>query len=432
MRNQDYTILELGRQNILSFRNYLPQEKLELIRGDDVNAFGLLTEDNEACGALMYTVYPNENVAYLDSICVDESLRDQGLGTMLFEAFEKRCELMGIRELDADVVIPVEEEAMCFFMARGFDDPVPGDRIYEFTGEDILTWLKDPRTESIRKKFLKDDKMAALSLAEVSADIRKKLPQLSYNPKLSYVVEGKESKNYCLADRDDDGNVMILDIRLDTQNSPAYFLFLRGVMANYANIIKKDGKLYIKATTDRRVDMIESLSFLGEFIYYTTLRLTKKLEDPIPESFAVPYGAFLIPRINGVSKMLSDFGEGYEHTVAYDSEGVGIHILRGRDKPDVYLQYELEDTENAGDYTLSLITGFYKPSLTASDFERISEWKEESDMCSFSEDEEHIFARAVILESEGLVNPDFLKTVLDGFMAEIDNMCGIHRLAMAE
>ena len=430
MGKQDFTILELGKQNILSFENYLPEEKPELIRNKNVTALGLLTEDNMACGALMFSAYPEEGTAYIDSICVDETLRGQGFGRMLFEAFENRCELMGIKELGARIVIPAYDDAMNFLFAMGFENAIQAERFYEFSKDEIMTWLKDPKTESVRKKLLKDNKKIGESVAKLSSDLRKKLPQIPYDPKLSFAVLGKESKNYCLADKDDDGNIIILKSKLDMNDSPGYFLFLEYVMANYVKDLTDSTKLYITVSTDRIAEIIESLSFLSEFTFSSTIYLAKTIGEEIPEGFEIPYGAFLVPRINGISKMLSDFG--YEHSVLYEAYNSSIHILREKDKQDVYLQYELSDTENADGYELSIITGFYKPGLTQEELERISRWKEESAMCSFTEDEKRIFVRAVIVESAGLVTPELLQTVLDGFMAEVDNLCGIDQLAIAE
>ena len=429
MKNQDYAIIDLTEQNILSFASYLPDDRLEWIFKENVAAYGLLKNKKTACGAIMFSFYPEEGAAYLESICVDESLRRCGLGTMLYEEFEDEVRTNNTAEIRARIIIPDEDNVRIFLEANGFNRFENGERYYEFTKDDIMTWLKNPKSENIRKTLLKDNRDIVVPVSKASGDLKKLLPNIPYNPDLSYMFKDKEKENYILADADDEGNIIILDIALDLDDYPEYFLFLESAMLHYTQKLSESGKLYITVTSDAEAELIESLSFKEEFEYSTRIDMAKTVSFNIPDFFDVPHSAFIVPRINGLSKMLSDFGEGYEHTVAYAGDNATINILRDADKPEVYLNYDLTDKGNAEGYELTMITCFYKSSLTKEQQEKFSKWREESAICSFTEDDDgHIFARAAIVEGKGLVSPTLLKAVLDSFMAEIDNMCSLDKL----
>ena len=165
------------------------------------------------------------------------------------------------------------------------------------------------------------------------------------------------------------------------------------------------------------------LTFIDEDNPIVSMR--KAIGDSIPREFEMPYGAFLITRINGLSKILSDFGDGYEHRVYSDMYDSSIRLIREDDKREVILRYSIDDTEDPGNwnYHLSIISGIPLKSLDAPEKERLSKWKDESSLISFSEDENGMFyARAEIIEGEGLTEPAVLKTVLDGFITELDEL----------
>ena len=429
MENNDYSIIALTEKNILSFKNYLPEDRLEWIRQKDVKALGLLLDKKTACGALMFSFSREEGFATLESICVDEKIRYRGLGSMLYEKFEDLVCQLGIPEINARIVIPADNDVRSFLEANGFDHSEIGERYYEFTKDQVIDWLKNPKAESLRKSLMKNKRNIATPVSKVSNDIKKLLPDIPHDPELSFVFDGKEKNNYSLADTDDEGNIIILNILLDMNDVPDYFLFLEAVMAHYAQMLSDDKKLYLTITSDREAEIAESLSFTDELEYYSRVDLVKTVLDVIPEKYEMPDLAFLTPRINGISKMLSDFGEGYEHTIAYAGDNATINILRGEDKPQVYLQYDLTDKRHAEGFELTIITAFNKDELNAQQLEKLSKWKDESVLCSFAEDDDgHIFARAALIEGKGLVNPAFLKTVLDSFMAEVDNLCGLEQL----
>ena len=430
MNNQNYSIIELDRENVMSFANYLPENKLEWVCKNNVVALGLLNERNRSCGALMYSFYPDEGTAYIESVCVSKSLREQGLGTMLYEDFEDRVYHMGIEEVGARVVIPAEGDAKCFLESVGFNRIEFGERYYEFTMDEIYQWLMNPKTLNIKKRLLKDSKKLAVAVAESLPEVRKNLPDIPYNPKLSYVFGGKEKKNCCLADADENGNIIIFNITLDMNDFPNYFIFLASAMERYIEHLSDDGKLYITVTTDRQDEILRALSFGHKFNYSCCVNMARTIGEKTPEKFEMPHVALLIPRINSISRMLSDFGDGYENTVTYTKGDAIINLVRSEDKPEIYLHYEVEDAENDEDFVLSMITCINKSELTKEQLESLSMWKEESILCSFTEDEDHLFASAAIIENRGPVSPELLKTVLDGFMREIDNLCTLDRLTL--
>ena len=432
MENKDYSIKKITRKNILSFENYIPENKLEMILERNTAAIGLVTGDNRTCGALMYSFYPDEGTAILESLCVDESIRRQGLGTMLYETFEEDVYQKGMEEIGAHLILPEQGDVQTFLAYVGFDNSEQGERYYRFTKGEIKEWLSNPTTEKIRKQNA-DVSGLAVSVSETKKGIRDLLPDIPYDPELSYVFWQKEKKNYFLADSDENGNIVVLKAELDVNDSPAFFMFAEAVMENYAKKLTDHGGIYITLTDERQTKILETLSYRSEISFSYGLDMAKTIEDGPGEKITMPHVAFLIPRINGLSKMLSDFGDGYEHSLTYTNQDAIISLLREDDRLPVYIHYEVADDDKAEEYELSIQTCIYRVDLTDEQIKRVSSWKEESSLCSFIEDDEgRIFVRAAVLENRGLTDPDFFKTVLDGFIAEIDNMCGTKLLNTAE
>lgn len=429
MGNQEYSIIELGTKNILSFKAYLQKEKLEWIRKENIGALGLVLDGNKACGALMYSFYPNEDTAYVESICVDKTLRNQGLGEMLYEAFEDKVYELGIIEAGARVVLPLESDYEGFLEAMGFNQSEPGERYYEFTASQLKSWLKDPKVEHIRKKCNKTGDEISVPASKFSAKVKAQFADIPYKPKLSFGLKGSAEKVYSLADSDEEGNILIQEIKLGETITSECLLFLQFVIAYYLKELTGEGKLYITVTTNKQAELLKTIALMDNPSYVACLNMAKTIGEDIPVRFEMNYGAFVIPRINGISKMLSDFGEGYEHFVTYLEEDSVINLFRDEGKRQISLHYEVEDTNNAEDYVLSMITCIDKDELTEEEKELIPKWKENSALCSFTEEPGgRIYARAAVIENDGLVDPNFFKAVLDGFMTEVDSLQGIDRV----
>ncbi len=135
--DQSYSILELNEENILSFAYYLPEDRLDEIGDEHVGGLGLVMDEVASCGALLYSIYPEEGTCYLESICVDKSRQKKGLGRMLFNALEELAAKEGCSEVDVKLYMPEEEDAKSFFESVGFNQYLERERFYEFMKEDL-------------------------------------------------------------------------------------------------------------------------------------------------------------------------------------------------------------------------------------------------------------------------------------------------------
>lgn len=78
-----------------------------------------MTEDNEACGILMYCMNDDDGSAFIESIYVDSEVRRQGGGTLLVKSFEETTK--GRARLAAVRIIPDnEDELKGFFGSLGY------------------------------------------------------------------------------------------------------------------------------------------------------------------------------------------------------------------------------------------------------------------------------------------------------------------------
>lgn len=89
----------------------------------------------------MYSTYPKNMICFLDSICVDESLREEGLGRMLYGALEEKMIAEGLQEIRARVVFPEEVEAESFLEAIGFDRLAEGELYYDIPLAELVLLL---------------------------------------------------------------------------------------------------------------------------------------------------------------------------------------------------------------------------------------------------------------------------------------------------
>ena len=418
----DLSVIGINPGNVMSFAPYIAAEKRDGIRRENVGGLGLIKKGRRACGALLYSLYPEKKTALIDSIFIDVSLREMGFGTMLYEAFEEDVLSRGYLQTGVHIVLPADEEARCFFLEIGFDRETEGEVFYELTREGLKNWLALPRTAALKKKSDRVKGHDALRTDKIRSSEKSFLPGIRYDEKLSFVEEGK--KNYVLADRDDDGNIIVLTYNLDWDDPVREFHFLEQVSRFYIEEISENGIIYITSVDEDSRRLISILAGNTRLRYSYSVDMAKSLADDIPEEFAVDESSFLIPRINGISRMLSDFGEEYSHEVYITSGSAVIELDRAFPKRPVSIYYEYDDTDPRTPYTLNLISGFGTSGLLEADRIKIDEWKKESTLVEVSEDEKEkmIYAKTSLVEGQGLSAPGSLKSVLDSFISEIDQL----------
>ena len=432
MQKSGVSILELNEKNILSFASYLPEDRLEDIRKREVGGFGLVMDDSLACGALLYSLHHAERTGILESICVDRTLRGKGLGRMLDEKFEQKARESGMKEAGVRVYLPLEEDAEAFFEAVGYEHSEPHEFFCEFRSADIMAWLVSPGSGKPRREE-KTDSLRITSVAKLPKKRKAALPEIPCDEELSFAAfDGSTLKACILAAGDDEGNVVVLQIKAEDQELTHLFPLLEQAFHAYLNVIADGGVMYLSLSLPEEQALADLLAKRKDISYSYSLNMAKTLTQEIPETFEIPYRAFLIPRINGISRMLSDFGEGYEHAVAAGADEVSIELIRGKEKQRVSLSYTLSDPENAFGYVLRIRSFIRQDLLNEEEKEKVERWRKESTMLSFSEDDRgELVPSVAMVEEEGLTDPVLLKEALDGFILELDHFESLDSIGKA-
>lgn len=428
MQRSDYSILEIHEKNILSFSPYLPEEDLNAICLENVGAMGLVQKQTASCGALMYSVYPDRGICFLDSICVDESIRGEGLGQMLYQALEEKMIAKGLREIRTRVVVPEENEAESFLEALGFEWLTEGELYYDIPLKELvrrLERMKDGMKKKEKGRNLKVLPVTKLSNADLAA-----LPHVPFERELSFVLADDRPAGYVLVSADDEEGIVIRELSLTDDSAANHRLLYEAVSKLYTAYDIEEVIHFIvdEGAVRQLLDMITRENEEKEISAGLVMR--KPISTDIPESFSMSSCALLIPRLNGIMAMLEDFGEGYEAEITALSDIAELDLIREEGKRPVSMFYEVADPKRAEGYDLHIISDLSVRDLSEEDREKVRKWMEESALVSFSQDEEeHLFISMVYPEMGGLIDPPVLKMLLDGFTEELDHLSALGHAA---
>ena len=425
MQNSDYSILELNEKNILSFSPYLPEELLEGIRLENVGAMGLVKDGTTSCGALIYSVHPENGVCFLDSLCVDESQREQGLGRMLYGALEEKMAAMGQKEIRTRVVIPEEETAESFFLAVGFNRSDALELYYDIPLKELVK-----RLEWMKSRMQDQKESRVIPVSRLSENDLQDMPKFPFDPELSFVIKAGKETGFILVSCEKPAGITIPGMTL-TEGTAANYRLFHAVVSKLYTAFDMNEVIHITVTEGQETEFLDLLlSEEGESDTSTGLVMAKTIGEDIPESFTVPASAHLVPRLNGILAMLEDFGEEYEAEILAGEDLAVLNLLRPEGKRPVSLYYEAEDPVRAEGYTLHLISELYLPLLSDEDQKKAAQWMEESSLVSFSQDEAgHVYISVVLPEADDMTDPAVLKEVLDDFLLELDTLSSLDRIA---
>ncbi len=420
-----YSIMELSKENILSFAYYLPEDRLEEILKENVGGIGLVMDGVASCGALLYTLYPEEGTCSVESICVDNSQRNKGLGRMLFNAFEEIVEKEGLGEVDVNLYMPEEDGAKSFFEAMGFNQYLERERYYEFSQEDLEEILSSTLKERKGKKG-----RIIRQVSQMSGGRKKPLSEIPYDENLSFVeMDQKDICQYILTSSDEKGNLTILASQLDMWDEENPVPLVREALSTYLETLPPDGILYVAAYDEQGARLMDMLAGEKEYSYSYVLEMAKTIGDASLEKIELKEIHTIIPRIQGLSKILEDLGDKYRHNLYVSEEDAIINLIREEGKLPVSLHYEVTEPETASAYTLKILSAIDLKELNARELDRVRHWQKESTMVSFNEDREgNLYVRTFLLEREHLTDPVLLKEVLDGFMLELDNFASLEQI----
>ncbi len=422
---KSYSIMELSKENILSFAYYLPGDRLEDILKENVGAIGLVMDGVASCGALLYSLYPEEGTCFVESICVDNSQRKKGLGRMLFNALEEIAEKEGLGELDVKLYMPEEDGARSFFEAMGFNQYLERERYYEFSQENLMEILSGSLKERKGKKG-----RIVRKVSELSGGRKKVLPEIPYDANLSFVeMDQKDICQYILTSSDEKGNLIVLASQLDMWDEENAVPLVREAMNSYLEALPPDGILYVTAYDEQGAMLMNMLAGEKEYSYSYVLVMAKNINDSILEVTDLKEIHTIIPRIQGLSKILEGLGDKYRHRLYVSEEDAIINLIREDGKLPVSLHYEVTEPETASAYTLKILAAIDLKELDARELDRVRQWQKESTMVSFNEDGVgNLYVRTFLLEREHLTDPELLKEVLDAFMLELDNFSGLEQI----
>ncbi len=426
---KSYSIMELNKDNILSFAYYLPEDRLEEILKENVGALGLVMNEVASCGALLYSLYPREGICLLESICVDSSQRRKGLGRMLFNAFEKIVEKEGLREVDVKLYMPEEYSVKSFLEALGFNQYLERERFYEFSQSNLLEILSHSLKENGKKKG-----RIIRRISQMSGRRKKIMEEIPYDEKLSFVeMDQKDVCQYILASSDEKGNIIILASQLDMWNEENAVPLVREAIDTYLEALPPDGILYVTAYDEQGAMLVGMLSGKEEYSYSYVLEMAKTISGAPSEEITLKEIHAIIPRIQGLSKILNDLGDKYRHNVYVGEEDAIINLTREEGKLPVSLHYEVTESETASAYTLKILSAIDLKELNARDLDRVRQWQKESAMVSFNEDGVgNLYVHTFLLEREYLTDPEFLKEVLDGFILELDSFSCLEQVLKSQ
>ncbi len=428
MQTSDYSIMELHEKNILSFSPYLPEDDLHRISLENAGALGLVKDGTSSCGALMYSVYQEEGICFLDSICVDESQRGQGLGQMLCQALEEKMISQGLREIRSRVVIPEENGAESFLEAQGYDWLAEGELYYDIPLKELVRRLEHMKGRM--KKGEKGRNLRVMQAAKLPREQLAALPKVPFDKELSFVLTDDRVVGYALVSAVDGEGVMIRELSFTYDSA-----------ANHSLLYAAVSQLYTTFDIEEIIHFTVAEGGIRQFLEIITgeneekeisvgLVMSKTIDVNIPEAFSISPSALLIPRLNGLMAMLAEFGEGYEAEITEAGGTAELDLIRPAGKRPVSVFYEVADPERAEGYDLHIISDLSLRDLSEEDQKKVGKWMEESTLVSFSRDEdEHLFIRTVYPEMGGLIDPPLLKTLLDGFTGELDHLSALDRIA---
>ena len=92
----EFGIIPLSTENIISFASYIPKEELYRITRENWFGFGAVTEDEKTCGLILAEERSGDEGALVEYLFVDETLRRQGIGRSLLTEMKNECTRRGL------------------------------------------------------------------------------------------------------------------------------------------------------------------------------------------------------------------------------------------------------------------------------------------------------------------------------------------------
>jgi GNAT superfamily N-acetyltransferase len=126
-KTTEFQLIMLNNENSSAFRPYVAAEYFGDLPKDTGYGVGLLTEDGRAAGAIACT--REGDALVINSVFVDETVRDRGAGTLLIDETKALSQKLGT-VLCARCAYPSQREIEAFFVKNGFRGPVAGNSLF--------------------------------------------------------------------------------------------------------------------------------------------------------------------------------------------------------------------------------------------------------------------------------------------------------------
>ncbi len=409
--------ISLTQSNILSFEQYIPQDQMQHIAEDDWYGLGVV-KDNIACGAAMLWYISKEKTAVLPYFMIDERMRGQGLGKILYNAVEELAVSIGANKLETRIFMPEQAEAQTLLIREGFENFTDEQWVLEVTGKLLMEYLSDEdasgRLKAASNKY--SDKIVPLK--KLTQSQKNEINASGMDDDLSFaIISGQKAGGSILVNRTEDGKPMITDFAVEPEFAPVSLALIAKCLLYIAKDIKKDGIFYIRAGRKKERDLLIELAgdyFSQAVLNYTCHSVKQIAEDDILREFTVSDEDFLLIRAQSVADMLAE--EDYE--VYFSSEdGGAISVSKpGTMLPELLMFYEWDGDEEHMAYRLVALSNL--PDMGGGVFP--SELIAQScAMVNISESDGKIVARAALAEYGGISDIDTIRSFIEEFWREI-------------
>jgi GNAT superfamily N-acetyltransferase len=148
-----FSAVKIGPDNGLAFRGYMTADILEGLLKRNRCGVGLMTEEGKAAGALAASF--EDGVLTIDSVCVDETVRRQGGGTLLINAAKSLARTLKAPSVGIQAPGGLLDTVLPFLSRCGFGEPERGSVIYtvniQKAGESGILDLLNAKAEPLKK-----------------------------------------------------------------------------------------------------------------------------------------------------------------------------------------------------------------------------------------------------------------------------------------
>ncbi len=376
MDTHDFSIVKLGKENILSFDGILPYDMSKHITKPGHYGLGLL-DGNKACGVMMMFYDENEEALESYFMYVDENYRRSGGGSLMLKELESYAISLGGKRVSVRYSLPGDMKYENFLFDNGYMDITPVSEAYRIRGSVLKDYveeqLMDPKSILVRsqKKLNKSKTIKIVPMDQATVEQQRLWRQhFSDNTYPEYLSPGnmtgtiEEATSVLLIDSDDVVGFTYTCVYGDGVRNlagayvPEKYRFFGGVqmimhtLANLEKKMKDKDEVFLSSVNEQSRRMIRELlpDELKEKVEVERMYAAQK--QMTPDSFEITATDLVLPRINGINDALTDLG--FNSTVELDEDGVPEVIVDDEGFPPITFSYLEFNPETLDEFLLSI------------------------------------------------------------------------------